>query len=104
MVRLTDHLDMTLDAYHGRKTTTQPSYLELCICDYKHVLVRAIKDCETDLQHCSTPVFILYHISSDIRTGGGSLPKQSRTCRSILSSYKIGQDFVDCFGRDNPIS
>ena len=25
VVRLTDRLDMTLDVYHGRKTTTQPS-------------------------------------------------------------------------------
>ena len=39
VVRLTDRPDMTLDVYHGRKTTMQqqqqssntPSYIELCI-------------------------------------------------------------------------
>ena len=28
MVRLTDRLDMTLDVYHGRKTTTIPNQTE----------------------------------------------------------------------------
>ena len=28
VVRLTDHLDMTLDVYHGRKTTTIPNQTE----------------------------------------------------------------------------
>ena len=31
VVRLTDHPDMTLDVYHGRKTTTQQQ-LHTCVC------------------------------------------------------------------------
>ena len=67
MVRLTDHPDMTLDVYRGRKTTTQqqqqPFHVRLIICTFWFISVPLVLKSCTDVIETHGLVDGIYRLS-----------------------------------------